>query len=318
MKVLVTGGNGFIGRHIVKELVSRNIEVISFDIIQPPQVLKGVKYVTSTVLDTFTMCKYLRGCDAVFHLAAILGVRRADQELLGCMTINIQGTINVLEACVMSGVPYILLASSSEIFGDINTKKIQEDSVFSPKSGYAISKLAAEKYVEGFGKEYGINYNIGRFFNIYGPGQVAEFVVPRFIKMVQNDLVPKIYGDGKQIRSYCHISDAARAVSDIFLNNNIRNEILNIGNDLEPITVTDLSSKIINLMGADLKPEFVDFSDSDRNTSREIYYRVPDITKIRRLLNYEPRIMIDQGIQSVIDGGDIPESWTEIIVEEGK
>tara|TARA_Y100000031_G_C8152179_1_gene352890 strand:+ start:1 stop:948 length:948 start_codon:yes stop_codon:yes gene_type:complete len=315
MKVMVTGGNGFIGRHVVNELALRNIDVISFDIIPPSQLIKGVEYVTGTVMDTFTMSRSLKSCDAIFHLAAILGVKRADQELLKCMTINIQGTINVLEACILAGVPYILIASSSEIFGDLNSSKIHETSVFNPKSGYAISKLSAEKYVEGFHKDYGIDYNIVRFFNIYGPGQVAEFVLPRFIKMVQSGISPKIYGDGKQIRSFCHISDVSKAVVDIFLNKKAQNKTFNIGNDLEPITILKLANKIVTMLGAQLKPEFLSFEDSDRNSSREIYNRVPDISKIKEYVGYTPKIMLEEGIKDVISSGEIPESWADPIIK---
>ena len=301
MKVLVTGGNGFIGKHVVKELVSRSIEVVSYDITPPTERLKGITYVTGTIIDEFTLGRYLKDCDAVFHLAAVLGVRRTNLELLKCLTINIQGTFKVLETCVMNKIPHILIVSSSEIFGDVNRSKVSEDSPFNPKSGYAISKLAAEKYTEGFRKEYGLNFNIVRLFNIYGPGQVAEFVVPRFIKMVQNGIRPQVYGDGKQIRSFCHISDVSRALVDIFLNQEARNQIFNLGNDLEPVTITKLAEMIIKKFDSNLKPDFIPFDESDRNSSREVYYRVPDISKIKNLINYEPKVMLEEGIENVIE-----------------
>jgi UDP-glucose 4-epimerase len=311
VKIVVTGGNGFIGQHIVKELASRGFEVISFDLVTPAEIVDGVKYLIGTVMDTFTMCKIFKGCDAVFHLAAILGVKRADSQLLRCLTINIEGTKNVLEAAVMSGVPYVFLTSSSEIFGDVNMEKVGEKDQFNPKSGYAISKLAAESYLKGFNAEYDLEFNIVRFFNIYGPGQVAEFVVPRFIKMAQNGIAPKIYGEGNQIRSFCHISDAARAAVDVFQDKRGRNETYNIGNDLEPITIRDLATKVIKTVGADLEPVFVPFEESDRKDSREIFFRIPEISKIKRFINYSPQIMLDEGLQDVMENGEIPESWVE-------
>jgi UDP-glucose 4-epimerase len=298
---------------MVRELVNRGIEVISSDIIPARTTLKGVEYHTGTIMDPFTISRLLKGCDAVFHLAAILGVKRADVDLLRCMTINIQGTINVLEACVMSGVSNIVLTSSSEIFGDITTGKIREDSPLNPKSGYAVSKLAAEQFAEAFRKEYGINHRIVRFFNIYGPGQVAEFVLPRFVKMVQEGIAPRIYGDGKQVRSFCHIRDASRAVVDLFLRDATLNQSFNIGNDREPVTMHELAEKIIALLGAKMQPEFVPFHQSDRHSSREIYYRVPDISKIRTAIQYEPRVSLDEGILDVLRSGDIPDSWIEPI-----
>lgn len=314
MKVLVTGGNGFIGRMVVRELVGRGIEVVSYDIVHPVEQLKGVTYITGTIIDEFTMGRYLKGCDAAFHLAAVLGVKRTTVELLKCLTINIQGTLKILEACVMNKVPYIMIISSSEIFGDLNRTKVTEDSPFNPKSAYAISKLVAEKYVEGFRKEYGLDYNIVRFFNVYGPGQVAEFVVPRFIKMVQNGMAPQVYGDGGQIRAFCHIKDASRAIVDVFLNRSAKNQAFNIGSDLEPITMLKLAEKVLRIMDSDLKPELIPFSKSDRESSREIYYRVPDISKARRVIGYEPRIKIDDGIKDVVESNNIPDSWAEPLI----
>ncbi len=317
MRVLVTGGNGFIGKHVVDELLSRGIEVISVDIAPSSEKKKGVTYVTGTVIDEFLLGPHLKKCDAVLHLAAILGVKRADKQLLRCLTINIQGTVKMLEACVMNNVKHILVVSSSEIFGDVHKGKINEVSPLNPKSGYAISKLAAEKYTEAFSAEYGLKYNIVRFFNIYGPGQVAEFVVPRFIKMAGNGIRPVIYGDGKQIRSFCYITDASRALVDIFLNKDTVNQTFNIGNDDEPVSVLDLAKTVIKIAGADMEPEFVEFKGSDRDSSREIYFRVPDITKIKKVIGFKPKVTLKEGIKKVMDSGDIPDSWVEPLVSKG-
>jgi UDP-glucose 4-epimerase len=311
VKILVTGGNGFIGRHIVRELWSRGLEVVAFDTVPPKETLKGVHYATGTVMDEISLGKRLKGCDAVFHLAAVLGVRRADENLLYCLHVNLEGTIKVLNACVMNQVPRVLITSSSEIFGDITNSKVSETAPFNPKSGYAVSKLAAEHYAEAFRREFGIDYNIVRFFNIYGPGQVAEFVVPRFARMVQQGIAPRIYGDGEQVRSFCYIEDAARGTVDAFLNDRARNEALNIGNDREPISVKDLAGKVVTKLGSDLEPIHVPFAESDRAHGREIFYRVPDISKISELIGYEPKISLDEGLDRLIAGGEIPESWIE-------
>lgn len=311
MKILVTGGSGFIGLHMVKELHQRGAEIVSFDIIPPPERLPGVYYVTGTVLDKDAMRIHLKGCDALFHLAAMIGVKRSDTQLLKCMTVNIQGTVNALEACVMSNTPNILLTSSSEVFGDVTRDQVDELSPFNPKSGYAVTKLAGEHYVRGFHKEFGLNYNIVRFFNVYGPGQVAEFVVPRFVNMVQEGQAPSIYGDGSQVRSFCHIHDARRAVMDIFECPEARNETYNVGNDNEPVTMLQLARRVLRILKSDLKPKMVPFSESDRESTREIYYRVPDISKLKQAVDYEARVSLDEGLRQVVESSDIPQSWKE-------
>lgn len=314
MKALVTGGNGFIGRHVVNELCSRKIEVISLDIASPVEVSKEVQHINDTIMDRKALSSYMKGCDAVFHLAAILGVKRADKYLVRCMNINILGTTNVLEACLLSNVPYIFLTSSSEVYGSITEEKISEKDLLNPRSGYAISKLAAEEFTKGMSREFGLEYNIGRLFNVYGPGQVSEFVIPRFIKMVEKDLPPTIYGDGKQIRSFCHIKDSSRAIVDVFLNKDLRNDMFNIGNDLEPITVAEVANKILSKMNSNLAPKRIPFSKTDRSESREIYNRTPDISKLKQAIGFAPRIRLDDGIADLIRVGNIPESWHDPII----
>jgi len=311
MKIFVTGGNGFIGTHIVSELVNRGINVISFDLVNPVKQIEGVEYHIGTIMDEVQMGRLMKSCNAVFHLAAILGVKRADTELLRCLTVNIEGSFSVFRAASMAGIKRILLTSSSEIFGDISEQKLNEIAPYNPKSGYAVSKLAAEYGLKGFCREYEVDYNVVRYFNVYGPGQVAEFVVPRFIKMVQEGLAPTIYGEGNQVRSFCHISDAVRATVDIFLDEFLVNTEFNIGNDLEPITIKELANLVCQQLGSNVQPIFKEFSESDRLGSREIYKRVPDITKLRNAIGYEPSLTLLEGMKTIIEAGMIPTSWAD-------
>lgn len=304
MKILVTGGNGFIGSQVVNELLARNIEVVVFDLL-PGETREGVQQVEGTILDTFSISRALKGCDGVIHLAAMLGVQRTEYDTLGVLTVNIQGTSNVLQACINAGVGQCMITSSSEIFGDICQNKIDESSPFNPKSAYAVSKLAGEAYLQGFHKEFGIDYNIIRFFNIYGPGQVAEFVVPKFIQLALEGKAPTVYGDGKQIRSFCHMTDAARALIDVFLSKDAKNETFNIGNDEEPITMLELANKVVELSGIDAKPQLIPFENSDRNSSREIFHRIPDISKLRERFNYTPSVTIEAGIKDLLETRNI-------------
>jgi UDP-glucose 4-epimerase len=311
LKVFLTGANGFIGTHLAKELIGRNIEVVAYDLVPPNQTLDGIQYEAGTIMDESHMGRLMKGCDAVFHLAAILGVKRADRELLRCLKVNIEGSFSVFRAAALAGVERILLTSSSEIFGDISHGDLDEKSAHNPKSGYAVSKLAAEYGLKGFCREYGQNYNIIRYFNVYGPRQVAEFVVPRFIRMAQNGIAPTIYGDGSQIRSFCHIFDASRATMDLFLSGRGENTEFNIGNDLEPITIEGLARTICQEVNSAIEPVFVDFDDSDRTRSREIFYRIPNIGKLRAAVGFEPKISLTAGIRTILKSGEIPASWKD-------
>lgn len=309
MKIFVTGGSGFIGEWMVQELVSRDIETISYDIVHPRRELPGVKYIAGTILDEFNLADQMRGCDGVLHLAAVLGVRRADIELLNCLNVNIVGSLKVLQAGVMANIGQVLVTSSSEVFGDLTQQKYNEESPLNPKSGYAVSKLAMEQYALAFAKEYGITHKVVRFFNNYGPGQVAEFVVPRFVKLAMAGEPISVYGDGQQVRSFCHIGDSARATIDILLSDATGGETFNIGSDKEPITMLDLANKVVAAAGSRSKVELVPFEGSDRHATREIFHRIPDISKVRERIGYEPRIDLDSGLATIIESGDIRSGW---------
>lgn len=314
MKIFITGSNGFIGTHITKALVESGHEVVSFDLVQPRIMIEGVHYLTGTIMDKYTMRRSMKGCDAVFHLAAVLGVKNTEHRLLKCMNVNIQGTIDVIEAAVMSNISYFMFASSSEVLGEGVNGAFNEESPLNPKSGYAVAKLAGEMFVKGVHAEFGLPYNIVRFFNVYGPGQVAQFVIPRFVAACRKGHGPTVYNTGEQIRSFCHVSDASRAVLGLINHQQHHNHTFHIGNDKEPITMMELAHKVISLFDQNLPVHTIPFKDSDRSEVREIYRRVPDITKLRCALGYEPQVSLDQGLRELIESGDIMDNWEQALL----
>lgn len=311
-KVLVTGGSGFIGSSMIKFLLERGFEVRAFDL--PQQFAKNAlpkeaEIYKGSILDSNDIMNAMKSCDYVVHLAAMLGVRRVEVKRLDCLNINIQGTTNILEACVRDNIRKIVFASSSEVYGDQGRIPISEKSPLNPKSVYAVTKLAAEEYLKAYKHRYDLNYSIVRFFNVYGPGQVAEFVMPRFIKSVMEDKSPIIYGNGDQVRAFCYVDDAVTGTGLALTNGRADSGIFNIGNDTEPISVTDLALKVISITKKNLKPGFVPIENSDRSAQREIQKRIPDISKARRVLNYEPKVSLSEGILKVIEHGKIEETW---------
>jgi len=308
MKVLVTGGGGFIGSSVARCLLDNGVGVRIMDIMESD--IDGVEKIKGSILDQNVVSEAVRGCDAVIHLAAMLGVRKTEIERLDCLNINIVGTVNVLDACVKDGVKRIVFSSSSEIYGEPDISPINEESAKKPKSVYAMTKLISEEYLAAYYKRYGLDYSIIRFFNVYGIGQVAEFVLPRFVKAVLEGNSPVVYGSGDQIRSFCYMDDAAKGVYLALTNDEAKGEVFNIGND-EEISMTDLAKKVIEVSGKDTKIKHVDMAESDRSVGRDILFRRPDISKARELLGYSPQVCLDEGIRTLIEHGSIPDSWYE-------
>jgi len=310
-KVLITGGAGFIGRAVARKLAAMDFDVRVFDLEFGAKGDTSIKRLRGSILDNNALCNAIRGCDYVVHLAAMLGVRRTELKRAECLNVNILGTVNVLEGCLKEKVKKIIFSSSSEVYGETDGVPINEDTPKHPVSIYAITKLAGEEYIKAYWERYGLNYSVVRFFNVYGPGQVAEFVVPRFVKRVLNGHSPVVYGDGTQVRTFCFVEDCAEGVVSALLDSKADGQIFNIGNDSEPIAMKLLAERIIRISGKKLEPEFVPMNESDRNSSREIKLRVPCIEKARRILAFEPKTSLDDGIKKLIESEDIIDAWCE-------
>ena len=134
--------------------------------------------------------------------------------------------------------------------------------------------------------------------------------MPRFVKLAMSGQPITVYGDGRQVRSFCHIADTARATIDVLMSEGSGGEVFNIGNDKEPITMLDLAKRVVAVARSGSDVALVPFEGSDRQATREIYYRVPDIAKARERLGYEPRIDLDSGLASVVESNDIRHGWT--------
>jgi UDP-glucose 4-epimerase len=312
-RVLVTGGAGFIGAAVVAHLKRAYPDVIvrAMDLLPPKG--EAHEYVTGSILDETDLSISVRGCDYVIHLAAVLGVRQTENLPLHCLTVNIQGTRNILDVCVKERVKKVVFASSSEVYGEAPVQPISEEAPLHPKSVYGVSKLAAEEYVRGYANRYKLGYSIVRFFNVYGPGQKPEFVVARFVAAVQQQgwRPPIVYGDGSQIRAFCYVDDAAAGTAAALFEESASGQVFNIGNPHTFISMKELAKKVITLLDSGGEPTFVPLSQSDRNERREIYVRIPDISKATRVLGYKPQIDLDEGIRRVAAAGPIDDTLME-------
>ena len=302
MKILITGGNGFIGRTIIRIFSNNGYKLNVLDITKRRFLKKKtIKYFNGSILKYKDLSRAMDRCDAVIHLAAALGVQKTDNQPLNCLNVNIQGTINVLDACVKKKIKKVILVSSSEVYGDHKGKKIKETDQVIPKSVYAVSKLVGEEYIKSYGKKFGLKYNICRFFNVYGFDQRPDFVIPIFFKNSLTNKTISVYGNGNQIRSFCNVYDAATGMLKILKKGKNR-QIYNIGNDKEPISIKKLADKIKKITKNKTKIKFVKYKNADRKKNRDIFYRSPNINKARQDLLYKPSIKLDDGLKMMLDG----------------
>lgn len=318
-RILMTGGAGCIGMPLCKELLDRGVEVVLFDLFEQIETVsqfldtRVIKFCGS-ILDKTALREAVSGCDAVIHLAAHLGVGRTEKNKLRCLDINVDGTRNVLEvANTSASVSKFIYASSSEVYGEPITNPVKETNITQGKTVYAISKLVGEELVKAYSLEYNrFKYTILRYFNTYGPHQIAQFVIPRFINNVLSNNPPIIYGNGFQERSYNFSHDTARATADALHLNATNNQVINIGNSFEPINLIDLAKLVIKLCDKENQVDIKvveNFNETDRDINREIYKRYCDTSLAKQLINYRPRVFLEEGLKKVINIGLPKQYW---------
>lgn len=292
-KVLVTGGLGFIASHLVDRLEAWGAELTLLD----ARDYSGEhRYVKGDVRDPEVMSAAVEGQDVVFHFASILGVEKILNIPLDVMSVNLEGTVNCLKACVKHGVGRVVLTSSSEIYGEPRVIPTPEDTLPSPVSIYGVSKLAAEAYCQGFAQQHGLSYTAVRFFNVYGEGQAEEFVVSKFLARVADGKPPIIFGSGEQVRTYTYVGDAVDCTLLAAASEDGVNQVFNIGG-AETISLIELARLIGEIAGQNMEPEYKEFGDEGvRERDREVFARIPSVTKARNVLGYRSRVGLREGL----------------------
>ena len=321
-KVLVTGGAGCIGIEVTKQLISLGYEPIIYDLAEKfiqlsEQNINFEKKIVGSILDKSLLVDAMRGCDSVVHLAAHLGVERTENFPERCLDININGTKNVIDASISNKIKNFILASSSEVYGEPLEKKVNEKSITQGKTVYSISKLAAEEYLKAacINKKNKLKGITLRYFNTFGPFQIGAFVIPKFINNMTQGKNLVINGTGNQIRSYCFVEDTARGTVQalkFLYKNNISYEYFNIGNPSNKISIKDLANKISKYNNSSKKIKIIfdkKFLNTDRKYEREINNRVCDISKAKKLLKFDPKISIDEGLKKTILSKSIMSDW---------
>jgi UDP-glucose 4-epimerase len=306
-RVLVTGGAGFIGRESVRKLVTSGYDVICFDLaeqiarhrpyLDKISTLGRLRLVSGSVLDRSAVRQAVHGVEVVLHLAAMLGVKKTEDNKLSCIEINVNGTDNVLSAAVSEGVKKFILASSSEVYGEPNRNPIRETDDTKGKTVYAVTKLAGEELVKGYHQLYpSMQYTIIRFFNTYGEGQVAQFVLCKFVREVLAGRNPVVYGDGSQVRSYGHVDDVTEGVKRIIENPISNGQVYNLGHP-EPISLLEIAQMLVDLCpGATYR--LIPFPEERQRIDIGDYYA--SYAKIQATLGWAPRVAVRDGLEQTV------------------
>jgi len=301
LRVLVTGGVGFIGSHVVDELVRGGYDVVVLDDLSNSDlkniegVIDRVIFVRGDVRDFKTVSKAVKGIDAVIHLAALIDAVESLNKPLLYHEVNVYGTHVLLKCCVDSGVVRFVYASTAAVYGEPTVIPTPEDSVLEPTNPYGLSKLLAEELIKYYSRVYGLKTTIFRLFNVYGPRQWRSGyagVISRFIERVSRGEPPIIFGDGEQVRDFIYVEDVAK----VFVESLERgvDGVYNLGTG-RGVRIKDLAELVINAFGfKDLKPIHAPPRPGD------VVRSVADVSKLREVFNVKPT-ELGEGIRKTIE-----------------
>jgi UDP-glucose 4-epimerase len=310
MNYLILGGAGFIGQHLTQYLFNqkeRHVGVTVIDNLKTSHKEDLEKFkeyknlyrfieADLTTIDDNEFLKIARKHDKIFHLAGSVGVEYIDKNPSESLFNNL-ALSNKLIPLFQQLNRHVTFASTSEIYGEGPFKETDNASIgpsHKLRWGYASAKLTTEFMI----RASKFPNTIVRFFNIVGPGQLGDYgmVLPRFIKTAKNNEDLIVYGTGEQVRSFCHINDAVEALVKI---SNTNDELFNIGND-NPINISKLAERVIELSGSSSKIKYVPYEKVFSKQHGDITYRVPDLTKIKQAIGYQPKYSLDDIIRDML------------------
>jgi UDP-glucose 4-epimerase len=303
MKILVTGGGGFIGSHLCEQLLTLGHKVIALDDfstgkkenIQHLLSRSDFTLVEGSILEDRLVQRLVSSVDYVFHLAAAVGVFNIVKKPLASLLTNIRGTENVLSAASEKKIP-VFLTSSSEVYGKNISDSLKESddrilgSPVTLRWSYSEAKAIDESLAYAYFIEKQLETRIVRFFNTVGPRQLGAYgmVVPRFVKAALNNEPVTIYGNGEQTRCFAHVYDVVDAVIAVAFAKNTIGKVINIGNDFE-ISINDLAQKVIDETNSTSKISFVPYEEAYGEGFEDMERRVPNIDLIRDLVGWQPK-----------------------------
>ncbi|MDD5440189.1 MAG: GDP-mannose 4,6-dehydratase [Candidatus Omnitrophica bacterium] len=317
MKVLITGGAGFIGSHIAHAHVLKNDDVYVIDDLSTGSVQnikdlqrgKHFHFTMDTILNRSGMKPLIKKADLIYHLAAAVGVKYIIDNPLASLKTNITGTETVLELANELGKKKVVLASTSEVYGKNMSHKVSfretDDSLMGPTTitrwSYACSKALDEFLALAYYREKKLPVVIVRFFNICGPRQTGRYgmVIPRFVKQALRGQPMTIFGDGTQTRSFTHVNDATSAIMKLARTDKALGEIFNLGNP-HAISILELARRIKKMTRSSSRIVFVPYEKAYERGFEDMKHRRPNIDKLERFINFKPGHSVDDILRDVI------------------
>ena len=315
MKALITGGAGFIGSHLADRLLEDGHEVMVLDNLSTGSIdniahLKGrtgFGYTIDSVTNESLLAELIDGSDVVFHLAAAVGVKLIVEQPVHTIETNVHGTEVVLKHANKKK-KLVFIASTSEVYGKSTDVPFREaaDVVMGPTTkhrwAYACSKLIDEFLALAYWKEKQLPVVIVRLFNTVGPRQTGRYgmVLPTFVRQALAGQPITVFGDGTQSRSFTYVGDVVEALVRLTHERRAVGEVFNIGN-MGEVTISDLAERVKRMTGSCSPIQYVPYDQAYETGFEDMPRRVPDITKIRDFVGYEPKVKLDDIIRSVIE-----------------
>ena len=325
MKIMIAGGVGFIGGHLAERFVSAGHDVVVLDNFDPYYDVGIKEYnaqqarsaaengdgnyelVTGDIRDEDLVRELVGPADFVFNQAAQAGVRTSVDDPRKPNSINVDGTLNILDAARDSEIERVVVASSSSVYGKPEYLPYDEAHLNSPVSPYGVSKLAAEQYTRVYNEIYGLPTVALRYFTVYGPRMRPNMAISNFVSRCMNGEPPVIYGDGEQTRDFTYIDDIVAANERLLETNAADGEIMNIGST-DNIDIKTLAMVIRDEIAPDLELVYADRFEADANHTHA------NISKANNLIDYEPTHTIREGVAKFTDWYRANHDWYEPLV----
>jgi UDP-glucose 4-epimerase len=327
MQILVTGGAGFIGGHLAERFVTDGHDVIVLDNLDPFYDLDikrhnietarkaaedghgSYELVEGDIRDADLVTELVTNTDYVYHQAAQAGVRPSVENPRKYDEVNVDGTLNLLDACRDTGIERFVMASSSSVYGVPRSLPYEETHPTTPVSPYGASKLAAERYAMAYSEVYDLPAVALRYFTVYGPRMRPNMAISNFVSRCLNDEPPIIYGDGTQTRDFTYIDDVIEANVTLLDTDAADGQALNIGST-DNIAIKTLATEIRDQLAPDLDLVYEERHDADAEHTHA------DTTRARELLGYEPTHTIREGVGKFIEWYRANRDWYEPLVRE--